>query len=700
MKTTPAVHTNRLIEETSPYLLQHAHNPVDWYPWKQAALEKARREDKPILLSIGYSACHWCHVMAHESFEDEGVAKIMNDLFVCIKVDREERPDLDKIYQTAHHLLVQRAGGWPLTMFLTPDDHTPFFGGTYFPKEPKYGMPAFVDILQKVADYYHAHRQEIEQQNASVREALMRIQPGRADPAAAVKPQVLLEARVQLAQQFDAVHGGFGAAPKFPHPTNLEFCLRYWARSALTGQPDEAALNIVAHTLRRMGGGGVYDQLGGGFCRYSVDQRWMIPHFEKMLYDNGPLLAIYADAAIATGEDFYRRIARETADWVLREMQSPEGGYYSTLDADSEGHEGKFYVWTREAASALLTEEEFRVAAMYYGLDSPPNFEHQSWHLYVHQEVDVVADKLGLSQQRVIVDLTRVRQKLFAAREQRVRPGRDEKILTSWNGLMIKGMARAGRLLNRPDAVDSAKRALDFIRAQLWTGERLLATAKDGKAHLNAYLDDYVFLIDAIVELLQARWDTRDLDFAVVLADTLLDHFQDHEMGAFYFTADDHEKLAYRPKPVQDEATPSGNGVAAQVLLRLGHLLDNMHYLDAAERALKALYANVAQYPSAHNSLLLAVEDYLYPPELIVIRGEEQPMRPWAQRCRRSYAPRRLVFAIPDSAADLPYALANRKSTGPVTAYICTGHTCSAPVTDFARLEAELTRNEAAAAKS
>jgi uncharacterized protein YyaL (SSP411 family) len=446
-----------------------------------------------------------------------------------------------------------------------------------------------------------------------------------------------------------------------------------------------------------MGNGGLYDQLGGGFCRYSVDERWMIPHFEKMLYDNGPLLALYTDAAVAAGDGFYRRIALETADWVLREMQSPEGGYYSTIDADSEGHEGKFYVWTREQAEALLMEEEFRIVEARYGLDLPPNFEHRWWHLHVYQEMDAIAQKLGLSEQRAIVGLTSARQKMFSAREQRVRPGRDEKILTSWNGLMIKGMARAGRFFSRPDLIDSAERALDFIRSQLWTGERLLATAKDGKAHLNAYLDDYVFLIDGILELLQARWRGEDLDFAIALADVVLDHFQDREMGAFYFTADDHEKLAYRPKPVQDEATPSGNGVAAQVLLRLGHLLGNTHYLDAAEHTLKALYASISQYPSAHPSLLLAIEEYLHPPQLIVLRGEEQGLRRWTERCRKYYAPRRLAFAIPDSAKNLPGALAARSAKAAVTAYVCAGHTCSAPITDFTRFERELKPAEVAA---
>jgi hypothetical protein len=691
MDDTTRTHTNRLSDETSPYLLQHAHNPVDWYPWGEAALAKARAEDKPILLSIGYSACHWCHVMAHESFEDESVAQVMNELFVNIKVDREERPDLDKIYQTAHQMLAQRGGGWPLTMFLTPDDQTPFFGGTYFPNTARHGLPAFPDLLRRVAGYYHEQRGDVLRQNTAVREAFGRIeQRGGAAAGARLEAEVLTRARTDLGSHYDSRHGGFGDAPKFPHPTNIERLLRHWSREP----GDREARDMALHTLFAMGAGGIYDQLGGGFCRYSVDDRWMIPHFEKMLYDNGPLLALYTDAFMASGDVFYRHIARETGEWVQREMQSPAGGYYSTLDADSEGHEGKFYVWRREEVQSLLTEDEYAAFALRFGLDRPANFEDE-WHLHTYADVDSIAKALKRPAEEIARTIDAAREKLFAAREQRVRPGRDEKILTAWNGLMIKGMAHAGRFFDRADFIDSAQRALDYIRRELWRNGRLLATAKDGRAHLNAYLDDYVFLADGILELLQARWRDGDLDFAVALMDVVLDHFADKENGAFFFTSDDHERLAYRPKPVADEAIPAGNGVATQVLLRLGHLLGDTRYLQAAEDTLRALYGEIAQYPSAHNALLTAVEESLSPPQTIILRGDETALAPWVARAHAAYAPRRLTLAIPRAATDLPGLLAQRVAGDDgVRAYLCQGHTCVAPLTELAAFNATLAEKE------
>ena len=683
-------HTNRLINETSPYLLQHAHNPVEWYPWASEALEKARRENKPILLSIGYSACHWCHVMAHESFEDEGTARVMNELFVNIKVDREERPDLDRIYQTAHQMLAQRAGGWPLTMFLTPDDHTPFFGGTYFPKEPRYGMPAFTELCQRVASYYHEHRDEIAAQNATLRGAFTRLSGSGSMAGAQITAAVLERAHTEIAGQFEPKYGGFGQAPKFPHPTTIERLLRHWATSGAAGQPDDEALHMARYSLHAMASGGIYDQLGGGFCRYSVDEKWMIPHFEKMLDDNGQLLALYADAAVACGDAVFRRIAIETAEWTMREMQSPEGGYYSALDADSEGEEGKFYVWTPDEVRALLTDDEYAVLAPVYGLDRPANFEGHAWNLHVYQSPATVAEKLGLDGERAARLLTEARGKLLTTRDRRVRPGRDDKILTAWNGLMIKGMARAGRLLDRPDFVASAERAFDFIRTKMWLNERLVASYKDGRAHLNAYLDDHVFLIDGGLELLQARWRDGDLAFLIELAETLLDHFEDKTSGGFFFTSDDHEKLIHRPKPVSDEAIPSGNGVAAQVLLRLGHLLGATHYLDAAHNTLAALWHEIEHYPSMYNALLVAVEEYLHPTQSIVLRGTPEAMRPWLTACTQRYAPRRLTVAIPDDARELPGILAQRIARGGVTAYVCTGHACEAPVTTLAAFAASI----------
>ncbi len=694
MTHTTSEHTNRLITETSPYLLQHAHNPVDWYPWGEDALALARREDKPILLSVGYSACHWCHVMAHESFEDDAVAAVMNDLFVCIKVDREERPDLDRIYQLAHQMLAQRPGGWPLTMFLTPDDHTPYFGGTYFPKEARHGLPAFTDLLQRVAGFYRDRREAIQQQNAAVHDAFRRSLPVAAAGDLPLDPALLDQARSELEQQYDAEHGGFGKAPKFPHPTSIERCLRHWARAVNNDGNDLTALTIARHSLNAMASGGVYDQLAGGFCRYSVDDYWMIPHFEKMLYDNAQLLPLYADAALALDDALFRRIALDTATWVMRDMQSPAGGYYSSLDADTEGHEGRYYVWQREEVKQLLSPEEYAVVAPHYGLERAPNFENEAWNLHVFQDTATLAKDLHLEPVQIDARLTSARRKLIAARALRVAPGRDEKILTAWNGLMIKGMAHAGRLLGREDCIASAARAVDFVRAQLWRDGRLLATHKDGKSHLNAYLDDYAFLMDGVLELLQARWRDSDMQFLLELADALLAHFEDNDQGAFYFTADDHEKLIHRPKPASDEAIPAGNGVAAQVLLRLGHLLGETRYLDAAERTLKALYQDMARYPSGHNALLNALEEYHTPAQTVVLRGTQVAMQPWIVRCQQRYAPRRVLLAIPDSATTLPGVLAQRVAKNAVTAYVCTGHTCSAPIAARAELDEALKTTE------
>ena len=445
--TTDAAGANALAGETSPYLLQHAANPVHWHPWGPVALDLARRENKPILLSIGYSACHWCHVMAHESFEDEATARLMNGLYVNIKVDREERPDLDKIYQTAHQLLTQRGGGWPLTMFLTPDDHRPFFAGTYFPVQARFGMPGFRDLLVRVEAFFRENQDEIRAQNQRLVDALQSLEPGAAG-SEALDGEPLVQAVQTLAQMFDARHGGFGNAPKFPHCGQIELLMRDAVSAShahVSTAPD--ALQMAAFTLEQMAHGGLYDQLGGGFCRYSVDERWAIPHFEKMLYDNGPLLGLYAQIFQLTGEPVFRQTTVETAQWVMRDMQSPEGGYYSTLDADSEGVEGKFYVWTPDEVRSLLEADEYRVLAARFGLDGPANFETLHWHLAVARDLAEIATAESLPQGQVATLIDRGRTKLLEARNRRVWPGRDEKILTSWNALMIKGMAIAGRTL-------------------------------------------------------------------------------------------------------------------------------------------------------------------------------------------------------------------------------------------------------------
>jgi len=674
---------NRLADETSPYLLQHAANPVDWYPWGSEALDRARREDKPILLSVGYSACHWCHVMAHESFEDPAIAALMNELFVNIKVDREERPDIDRIYQVAQQLITQRSGGWPLTMFLTPDEQQPFFGGTYFPKEARFGMPAFGEILRRAAEYYHAYGEPIRRQTAALSQAFAELMPPPATDGLPLSAAPLLQARQALEASFDGQFGGFGQAPKFPQVSSIERCLRQWHATCTEANPDLKALYMASLTLTRMAEGGIYDQLGGGFSRYSVDASWMIPHFEKMLYDNGPLLAIYARAHHATGEPLFARVAHETADWALRELKHPGGGFYSSFDADSEEHEGKFYVWTKAEVEGLLTPLEFEAFVRRFGLDAQPNFEG-AWHLHVHRSIDETAAALDRPAMSVGWGIDAARAKLLAARSTRVWPARDEKVLTAWNALMIKGLAVAARVLRRPDLTAAACAAVDFIHAHLWRDGRLLASYKDGRANLPAYLDDYAYLADALLELLQTRWRTRDLEFLRDIVEVLLEKFEDGQAGGFFFTASDHERLIHRSKTFSDDSTPAGNGVAASVLCRLGYLLAEMRYLRAAERTLVAAWPLLSRYPQAHMSSVNALEDFLHSTRIVVIRGEAQDAQRWVEALESMYAPNRMLFAIPAQETGLPAALAEKRAGAATLAYPCTGMTCAPPIDDLA----------------
>jgi hypothetical protein len=674
---------NRLAQETSPYLQQHADNPVDWHAWNPDSLRLAREQDRPILLSIGYSACHWCHVMAHESFEDAEVAAVMNKHFINIKVDREERPDLDHIYQAAHHMLTQRNGGWPLTMFLSPDG-TPFFGGTYFPKQARYNLPAFPDLLKRVAQVYAENRAELAEQGRHLVDALAGTVP-RLNPAEiSLNDAPLASAVKQNVGYFDSVHGGLGGAPKFLHPAELDLLLR---RSHTSG--DKQALHAVLFTLQQMAHGGLYDQLGGGFCRYSVDERWDIPHFEKMLYDNGLLLALYCDAWQSSGNPLFAHVIEQTAAWVLREMQSPEGGYYSSLDADSEHEEGKFYVWQRDEIRALLSAGEYAVVQPYYGLDSAPNFEHHAWNLRVSATLGEIAEHLDISAEQASALLDSARKKLFTAREQRIRPGRDEKVLASWNGLMIAGMAHAARVFDRPDWLLSAQRAMDFVRRTLWREGRLLATYKDGKAHLNAYLDDHAFLLNALLELLQAGYRGTDLAFAVQLADDLLARFEDSQDGGFFFTSHDHEVLIQRNKIGSDNATPAGNGIAAQALLRLALITGETKYAEAAERCLKLFFPELQQAAGYHSSLCTALAEYLQPSAVLVLRASSQDRTVWLDALRLRYLPGVLTIALADDAADLPAAIA--KPVGDrTTAWLCHGTQCLPPITALGELLAQL----------
>lgn len=668
---------NQLVNETSPYLLQHADNPVNWHAWNNNALSKARQENKPILLSIGYSACHWCHVMAHESFEDEDTARIMNAHFINIKVDREERPDLDKIYQNAHSILTGRPGGWPLTVFLTPQDQMPFFAGTYFPKQRRYGMPSFSELLLNVHQIYTDRLDDVVQQNNSLRELLNK-ESLSTTTSNTLTALPLDMARRQLLAAFDHQHGGFSKAPKFPHPAMLERALRQWRLTCTQDYADQAIFEVAHHSLNKMAMGGVFDHIGGGFCRYSTDDYWMIPHFEKMLYDNGQLLPLYCFAWQISNDELFHNTITYTAEWVMREMQSPQGGYYSAQDADSEGEEGKFYVWSKAEITHLLENSDYDIFCCCYGLDRAANFE-QHWHLHRYASDAELASRFSTSVDNIKNILARCKKKLFDARTQRIAPGTDDKILTSWNGLMIRGMCIAGRVTSKQNYIDSAHRALEFIRHTMWHEQRFFATSKNNKTHLNAYLDDYAYILLAILEYLQCRWDNTMLVWANEIAESLLENFEDKTHGGFYFTSHDHEQLIQRNKTFSDDAMPAGNAVAGLALHRLGLLTASTRLLTATEHSLQAASADMSQQAILHCSMLNTLEEYLNAPVIIILRGKPAELDQWQQSVNQLYLPTTLCFAIPDDIAP-GQALADKKPTGNICAYICEGTKCLAPV--------------------
>ena len=688
---------NHLINQTSPYLLQHAHNPVNWYPWTEHALVVARTQHKPILLSIGYAACHWCHVMERESFENNAIASIMNKHFVCIKVDREERPDLDKIYQITHQMLTQRPGGWPLTIALTPDGHAPFFAGTYFPSEARYNMPGFGDLLEKIAIHFSENSAKLSNYHRPFNEALEKLNPHPStsripDPLAALD-----NASGHLAKQYDVEFGGFGTAPKFPHPTQLELLLMAAdnatsACSSPAKKAAETAKNMVANTLTQMAHGGLFDHLGGGFFRYSVDRKWQIPHFEKMLYDNAQLLSLYSAGYHLLGNRQYAATASSTAHWVMTDMQQPEGGYASTLDADSEGEEGKYYVWSETDLRAVLTASEYSVLEHYFALFGEANFEG-CWHLNRNPETNLsVSDRVEIDAE--INAVSSAKAKLLALRNTRIRPALDHKILTAWNGLMIKGMAKAGRVLQRPEFIQSAQRSVDFIRNNMWQGllsqhGRMLATCSQGKAHLNGYLDDYAFMLDGLIELLKSSWRMADLDFAIAICDAMLARFEDRARGGFFFTSHDHEKLLYRPKYGADDAIPSGNGAAILGLLKLGNLLGESKYLHSAENALLLFADDLRQHPSVNGLMTIALQHLGDQHTTIIIRGDDDNQT-WQQFCNNRYRPLTDVFSIGKDVKNLPLTLASRQAAKTTVAYVCKGNHCTTPIYSLDELKETL----------
>jgi uncharacterized protein YyaL (SSP411 family) len=684
---------NRLATETSPYLLQHKDNPVDWYPWGPEALGRSTAEQKPIFLSIGYSACHWCHVMEHESFENPQIARLLNESFISIKVDREERPDLDQIYMNAVQMMTGR-GGWPMSVFLTPDLQ-PFYGGTYWPETSRGGMPGFDQILQAVAAAWRDRRPELTTQAAELTKHLTTTQI-RAPNDGSLSEQLLHSAAAGLSRSFDPHHGGFGGAPKFPHPMDLRLLLRVWRRASPSPrmgegrgeglQRSDSTLRIVITTLDKMAAGGIYDHLGGGFHRYSVDEHWLVPHFEKMLYDNALLAGAYIDAFLATQNADYGRVARETLDYLLRDMTDPAGGIYSTEDADSEGEEGKFNVWTPAEVEAVLGREAAETFCYVYDVSEAGNFERSNI-LNLPKTIDQCAKLRQLDPVRLRADLATWRTKLLAARDKRVRPGRDDKVIVSWNGLAIDALAQAAGALDEPGYLAAAKRAADFILTRMRHSDGRLLHVWRGEAKLDAYLDDYACLANSLISLYEADFDERYINEAVKLADVMLAHFADRDEGGFFFTADDHEALVARQKDWQDSSTPSGNAMAATALLRLGKFTGRRDYTEAAVATLQAAAGLMERFPSAAGQILAALDFHLGPtPEIVILGGDDPDTTATLADLRHRYIPNKVVAfrrpsdASPASSPLAPLFAGKTPLTPPPTVLICENLTCQAPL--------------------
>ena len=681
---------NRLIDESSPYLLQHANNPVDWYPWGVDALERAVREDKPILLSVGYSACHWCHVMERESFENLGIAALMNERFISIKVDREERPDVDSIYMAAVQAMTGQ-GGWPMTVFLTPDAK-PFYGGTYFPPEDRGGLPAFPRLLTAISDAYRDRRGEVVSATGQLLAHVRQMTQSAAGESAPTA-DVLTQAVDGLRGQFDDVNGGFGLQPKFPQPMTIEFLLRSYVRLE-----DPSVLEMAELTMDRMARGGIYDQLGGGFHRYSTDAFWLAPHFEKMLYDNALLARLYLHAYQITRNTAHRRIAEETLDYAAREMVSPEGGFYSAQDADSEGEEGRFFVWRPEEIRAALGEEDGRLVMDYYGVTLRGNFEGRSI-LHVPTPPVEFARRAGMTGQDLERAIAGPRSKLAALREERIRPGLDDKVLTSWNGLMMAAFSEASAVLDRDDyrriAADNGAFLLDNLIDE--TG-RLLRTYKDGRAKLMGYLEDYAFLVDGLLLLHEATFGERWLAAAIELGRQMVDLFWDDACNQFYDTGKDHEMLVVRPRDVTDNAIPSGSSMAASVLLRLSILTGDSEYREKAEASLRSASALMQRFPTAAGHWLGTLDFFLSRPKEVVVvgaRGDDATRR-LIREVYREYIPNRVFVGVdshPGGSNDgggIPLLEGREMVDGRPTAYVCENYVCRLPTGDPRELGREL----------
>ena len=670
---------NRLADESSPYLLQHAENPVDWYPWGEEALSRARDEDKPIFLSIGYSACHWCHVMEHESFEDEAIAAELNKNFVCIKVDREERPELDQIYMTAIQIMSGR-GGWPMSVFLTPDQK-PFYGGTYWPPTAKMGMPGFDQVIAAVTDAWQNRREQAIEQSQKLTEGIEQY-IGRAPESDTVaSEQLLLEAAARLEHSFDFTHGGFGQAPKFPHPASLQVLLRVWHRTGRDGLLDMVKLN-----LDKMAAGGIYDHLAGGFARYSVDERWLVPHFEKMLYDNAQLVGIYVDAFCVTNDARYAKVVRETCDYILGYMTDEQGGFHSTEDADSEGEEGKFYVWSPDEIEHILGKDAAEKLCYVYDVTAAGNFEGKSI-LNLPKTIAQCASLKGWDVDSLKRELAEFRTKLLAARDQRIRPGKDDKILASWNGLMIEAMAKASSALGEPRYLAAAEMAASFVLEHMRTDDgRLFHSWRHGKAKFSGFLDDYACMIDALVSLYQVSSNEPWIDEAFLLAAVVQKHFKDPDGGAYFYTPDDHEDLITRHKDLHDSAVPSGNAKLATAFMRLGKLSGRADLVSAARQIVESNLGLIEQSPQAAGQMMIALDMDLGPYPEIVIVGDRQPVEAVLGSLFTKYIPNfalavRSAADAPDGSIHLnPIFIGREPHPGSPAIYICEKFVCQAPI--------------------
>jgi uncharacterized protein YyaL (SSP411 family) len=682
---------NRLIDETSPYLLQHANNPVDWYPWGEEALERARADDKPILLSVGYSACHWCHVMERESFENPDIAAQMNDSFVSVKVDREERPDIDSIYMTAVQAMTGH-GGWPMTVFLTPDGK-PFYGGTYFPPEDRGGMPSFPRVLEAISDAYSNNRSDVLQNSEHLLERMRQMFAVAQQGVEPLTDELMRLAMRKAASDFDDRHGGFGLQPKFPQPMTYEFLLRHYQRTG-----DSEALHMVELTLQRMAMGGIYDQIGGGFHRYSTDTFWLVPHFEKMLYDNALLSRLYLEAYQLDPQPLYARVVEEILDYVVREMLNSEGGFYSTQDADSEGHEGKFFIWTPREIGEILGEEKGKVFCRYYDVTAQGNFEGANI-LNVPRPLEQVARELSLSPGELSRILSEGRQRLFREREKRIKPHRDEKILTGWNGMMAVSFVEASVVLQRADYLEVARRNARFLLKHLCRKGRIFRTHKDGVSKLRGYLDDYANFVEQLLALYQATGEREWLDEAVIYNDAMLEQFWNREQAAFFLTGKEHEKLVTPVRDVYDNATPAGSSVAVFNLLKLAILTGTMEYRSIAETNLESMRLPLTRYPGGFGYLLGAADFYLGPVKEIAVVGDPESgeTRRLLEVVHGRFLPNKVVAILDpnatDGAGDLPLLEGKTLVKGRPAAYVCENYTCKAPVTEPSQLELALNQN-------